>query len=1588
MGKFCLIILLISVSIFGQAQLDTAYFLQQYREGNRLHNSNKIDSALICFAKANDWAKKHPNFDSSIHVTQLWSVMGRCYRLLDDIKASHSILTKALENSRKHNHWQAKADILARLSKLHEYITMEDKRFNYPGIAETETANVYFPIKTIKPFGADSVELIIAAGKLDGIVINSKYNTIESRSIEGDTTFHNGVRTILSTPFVQVTDNYTVVHVANAYINKILPNDFYNCQVEIPVSWRSLALKPFLTDNILFTDGTNRLYNYRYFYYFGNSLIEKETLAALEQSAKAASLIIAKDTLTNPDRAVKNEGGIFSGQNMFAAVINSLPIHHDLYLKYIRNYPGRLMGNNPNYDVEFARWAATASPLYPASIKPYLLSIDNRAERRQQSLQLWGQIKKEELIENWLGIGLQQVNDDNLIEAMQTAILIQDATTATSDTTNYGWADYLWATIHHKSLLMDKALQSLVAAETFFKQYKNIEGIAWVNTSREKWNKPIETVVGTQSGHSRNYIIAQSPNSKYFATGGSDRLIKIWDKVSGKEITTLTYHSGQITSLNYSPNGKYLVSAATDNTVTVWNTYNYTPVAGFTTDAPSYAAKFSPNNKLLYVTEDSILNIIRPFTDTFSLVKKIVLHRNTINDFEFQDKDPNIIYSCSDDGTIYKWNLKDSIILRNWTGLDKVKDITISPNGRYMTAVSIDSSLNFYDLTNTKLSFSIAIYLEANEYTNSYPARYAVQSFSPNNQLLIYPITKDSLEVLNLVDFYARNYKVWSQKQSIRQTHFSPDGKDILITNDALNIKLLNSRNYDFNNNYRLDGSFIKFYSNEIYQVQYFENDKVLLFLQKGPGLGWLNLSDGSMKRKPFKEIDFTLETKRIILPGDSLFVFKLDQYQNALAVYQIIGDVNIRNTIILPNSEPIKAFEATEKNKSCFISGKNGTLISWDIQNDKQLFSTIIPTDTSREAMKMHYDQHYKRLFVIANKNQIFVVHPNTGKITDTLFVENPNQIIASPYYIFVTTDNSKLIQYPADTLTTKYSRKVNNDGAAGHMLLTPDYKTLILQNSYTSLMGINTITDSILYLIPDHNFTSWSIALSQDGKEVASAGADGTIHLYEALTGKRKATVHVPYEKDPFIVDSENHYFANKTTLESINVSHNDNVYNYDQFDVQLNRPDIIFKKLGRSDTSLIKLYQNAYKKRIKKMGIAEKNTALDIHLPTIKLQDKFNITSYTSAKDYTLNIVCNDAKYLLQSLHVSVNNSPVLGVQGRDLSQLKTKSSIQQVTVPLARGVNTIKVFCVNNQGVNSLKETFTINSSDTTQPKGIVYFVGIGVAKYKDSTMNLTYSVKDIRDLANDFATRQTDVVIDTLINEKVTKENILKIKARLQKTTPNDRVVIAVTGHGLLSDSLDFYYATYDVNFNKPEGRGLPYDQLEGLLDDVPAQEKIMFIDACHSGALDKDELLAAKKTNSLFESDLKVDQNVKTIASRGSVALKNKKIKAPTNNSFELMQTQFSDLSKSNGAVVISAAGGMEFAYESPKWNNGVFTYSVREGIFDKYADKYYDGDNDGQVTAKELAAYVNARVSDLTGGKQKPTARRESFDFNWVIRW
>lgn len=458
-----------------------------------------------------------------------------------------------------------------------------------------------------------------------------------------------------------------------------------------------------------------------------------------------------------------------------------------------------------------------------------------------------------------------------------------------------------------------------------------------------------------------------------------------------------------------------------------------------------------------------------------------------------------------------------------------------------------------------------------------------------------------------------------------------------------------------------------------------------------------------------------------------------------------------------------------------------------------------------------------------------------------------------------------------------------------------------------------------------------------------------------------------------DGLFFTPDRYYSSTKDGYDAISYFYNGITYPFEQFDLKFNRPDIVADRMPYTSDGVVDLYKMAYLKRVDKMGVNIENLSNDFNVPVIEVSNIDELPISTSDKFISLKVKMAD-KLPLLSYNVWVNDVPIYGVAGSKITQASRNALEMTLKVELVKGMNKIQISCLNIGGVESTKVTKFIEYVGEA-PKSNLYIVTIGVSKFSESTYNLNYAAKDANDLMNMFLSdtiSYENIYSKKILNEDVTVERILELKDFLAKSTVDDRVIIFYAGHGLLDKELNYYLSTTDVNFNDPSERGLLFQDFEKIFDDVPAREKLVFIDACHSGEIDKEE-------NISFTS---VDGNNENISFRGFKRVGSTPSKSESANAFEIMKEIFVDLRRGSGAFIISSAGGGEFAFEGESWKNGVFTYSILKGISDHDSDL----NNDGIVMLSELADAVQLEVRQLTNGLQNPTYRQENIEFDIPI--
>jgi len=607
------------------------------------------------------------------------------------------------------------------------------------------------------------------------------------------------------------------------------------------------------------------------------------------------------------------------------------------------------------------------------------------------------------------------------------------------------------------------------------------------------------------------------------------------------------------------------------------------------------------------------------------------------------------------------------------------------------------------------------------------------------------------------------------------------------------------------------------------------------------------------------------------------------------------------------------------------------------------------------------------------ASDSLIKIFNVQTRKYIKTLkYKEGVSVSAFSPdnkYFVYGLKDGTLIIADPVNFSTIRKTKLNNN--YIYKLVFSEDSKYLLTAAEQGEINLLETTSfNSVKHISAEKNDRLQKIDFKSQRLFVSNGAVVG---IYD-LSKEKKLYSFASFLKNDFIfLLSNNFYYTTPAAATVLAWKNKESVYSFNQFDTKYNRPDIVLKTLGEifhnTDTMLINAYSKAYEKRVRRLGIDTISFREGFNVPVVDIVNRDSIAYLQDHDHIKLHIKGSDSTSTPERFNIWVNDVPEYGQRGIDMRNRNRNDIDTVIAVSLLPGENKIETSIINLNGIESYRVPLDIKYTPASSVNEKLYFIGIGIDHFNDSKYNLSWSVKDIRDLATAFKDKYgTNCIVKTLFDKDVNTENVKALKRDLLNTTENDKVIVAYSGHGLLSDSLDYFLSTFNVNFHKPEVDGLPYESLEDLLDGIPARKKLMLIDACHSGEVDKEEL-----------SRMVAVQNDLDPTKKGVIVLEDTSSeKLGMKNSFELMLELFANVGRNTGATIISAAAGTQFALEKgdlKNGGNGIFTSCILELMKQK-----------NNVKISELKKYVNERVTELTQGMQVPTSRNENMVMDWEV--
>jgi WD40 repeat protein len=469
-----------------------------------------------------------------------------------------------------------------------------------------------------------------------------------------------------------------------------------------------------------------------------------------------------------------------------------------------------------------------------------------------------------------------------------------------------------------------------------------------------------------------------------------------------------------------------------------------------------------------------------------------------------------------------------------------------------------------------------------------------------------------------------------------------------------------------------------------------------------------------------------------------------------------------------------------------------------------------------------------------------------------------------------------------------------------------------------------------------------AWFVNVTSDGRMVVVAYGDGTIRWLRLSDGRELLSLFIHPDGKRWIAWTPQGYYDASVGGDDLigwqvnhGYDHAPDFFKVAQFRNQFNRPDIVALVLKTLDEDEAVRQANSVSGRKAAAAVS------DGLPPVVKIVSPPDLSSVTTSPI--------QVTYLLRS------PTPVTGmtilVDGRPIASVAPKvimSGAEGVLASLTIDMpqhNAAISLVATNQKASSEPAVVHIGwqgAKDWYKPD--LYLLAVGVSKYNDKKLNLTYPDKDADDFVKVMQEEEgglyNHVYVRELPDDRATRDEIRKGLSWLKKsTTSRDIAILFLSGHGQSDAGGHYHYLPFDSDISDLDLTTIQDYEIEDFLGKVPGKV-LAFLDTCFSGDL---------------------------------------QAKGPTQADVDKLANELA--SSERGVVVFTSSTGRQFSLERPEWSNGAFTKALVEA-FKGGAD--YEHDKTISIAALEL--YLAHRVRELTDGEQSPMSTKPKTMENFVI--
>ncbi len=1021
-----------------------------------------------------------------------------------------------------------------------------------------------------------------------------------------------------------------------------------------------------------------------------------------------------------------------------------------------------------------------------------------------------------------------------------------------------------------------------------------------------------------------------SPDGGTLATVGNEgqeRRLRIWDIASGKpKFVSAPIQENYLLGVQFAPNGRTILSWSSDHVVTLWDAATGRSLRAIKLPDDPSELDISPDGTRLLIGLDSNETLLLEMS-TGTIVRKHDGPNGRIHDLAVSPDSRRVLLGAGtydNSGVATLWDLQGGIKLRDFApGLSDVASVAWSPDGRWAATGSRDSLRPHGTRPGGRFGAVMVWDAESGARVREFPSFcFEVPITFANNNLVLFA-NRTNLEVFDVDSGIKRlttaGHGTESGTAGNTSAEYSPDGKLIVTADSGSSTS---------------GGELVIWEAATGRQLRRFQGHSGGVFDVAFSPDGHRFVSASWDKTAAVWDVDSG--TRLFTLPGHRTGTFAVSYSPDGRliatgsGVYKQAGDVSVWNAatgqklVTLTQHRNHVGSLAFSTDGRLMLSGDwSGTAILWNTSTWTPVRTIAAHPDTAtvrfspdgRRFVTAGWDGTVK-LWTTASGalSKTFLGH--TGSVTDVAFSPDGTKIATvSKDHTLIVWDLESAgrllsidelsgwvpsVSFRADgrALLTGFDGKaVEWDSKSGRRLRTwethsdmvravavsPDGQ-LAASGGDDALVALWDMRNGLLlHLLRGHEASVRGVRFSPDGDRLLTCSLDGTLRIWDVATGDELLRLLTLDGGKDWLALTPDGFFDGSPegrTKVAFRVGGGLNVVPVDRFFQDFFRPGLLSETWqGRRLVPEVRI--------------------------TRSLPPRLKIVSPqpgdVETAEVTVEVEAADQGSGVANLAIFQNGARVLA-PGK--SRVEGKTVYRSFTVSLVEGRNQLRITASNSDGSWEAEPAELLLNYERSLARSRLFVVAVGINRYADSNLSLTYAAPDAHAIAQLFQQRgqrlYEQVNVATLLDDQATKSGIHEaLKRAAMQTRPQDTLIIFLAGHGSMVGQR-YYFVPHELR-----------RKAETLEDDIRRQ-------AVPADAI-SDDLGAAKALKRVLVFD--------TCASGGALALASK------GRSGFALRGAIERLSRTQGIFTIAAASASEEAKEAKQLGHGVLSYALLAGL-------------------------------------------------------